>query len=180
MPLDDPTGRHTKAKPAAPSHSGTIGVRQPNAGPIKIAPAPPQPANHAELRANFDSKLADLRLVAKTTKDRRALEYWAATEAERLDGRWRKDAGDQAVKGHVLPDLKLNPLDAGTKATVYSSKLLTIGLQVDRRAAATDVDAMVAFLEKNGVKPALLKVAVRKCTPKPGVANVFTALLVAG
>jgi hypothetical protein len=161
MPLDD-TRQRTKAKPAAP------------------AKAPAQPANHAELRANFDAKLADLRLMAKTPKDRRAVEYWAATEAESLDGAWRNDAALAAVKGGVLPDLKLNPLDAGTKATVYSSKLMTIGLQVDRRPARVNVDAMVAWLEKNGVKPALLKLAVKKHTPKPGVANVFTALLVAG
>jgi hypothetical protein len=160
MPLDD-TRRRTKAKPAA------------------AKPTPqPKPDAHAAARAELDRVLPGLRLRAKTTKDRRALEYWAATEAERLDGRWREEAKLAAVKGDVLPDLKLAPLPAGTRDTVYSSKLLTIGLQVDRRPAATDVDAMVAFLEKNGVKPALLKVAVKKCTPKPGVANVFTALLV--
>jgi hypothetical protein len=156
MPLDDTTRQHPKAKPAA------------------------KPDAHAAARAEFDRVLPELRLRAKTTKDKRALEYWASTEAERLDGAWREEAKAAAVKAGVLPDLELNPLEAGTAHTVYSSGLLTIGLKVDRRPARTNVDKMVAYLEKRNVSPSLLKLAVKRNTPKAGVANVYTALLVTG
>lgn len=160
MPLDD-TRRHARAKP------------------IKVTPAPAKPDAFLDARADLDRDYLALLGRAKTAKDKTGLKYWYTTEAERLDGREREEAKLAAVKGGLFPDLKLNPLKAGTKQTVYSSKLLTIGLQVDRRPAATDVDRMVAFLEKNGVKPALLKLAVKRCTPPAGVANVYTALLVA-
>jgi hypothetical protein len=161
MPLDD-TRRPTGAKPA------------------KTAAAPTKPDAFLEARADLDREYLALLGHARSAKDKTGLKYWHTTEAERLDGREREEAKLAAIKGGVFPDLKLNPLEAGTKLTVYSSKLLTIGLQVDRRPAATDVDKMVAFLEKSGVKPSLLKLAVKRNTPKAGVANVYTALLVTG
>lgn len=127
--------------------------------------------------AALGHKLDALRLRARTGKDKLNLEVWGSTEAERLVGAWRGKAMHAAVVGGGLPDLAANPLPAGTSETVYSSRLLTVGLKVVRQADRTDVVRMVAYLEKNGVKPALLKRAVKRHTNSKGVANIFTALL---
>lgn len=143
--------------------------------PLDDTQSRPKPT---DARADLDRKLAAVLPRARTTKDRLGLALWAATEAVRLDEASKEKAKRAAVAGGVLPDLTANPLPVGTVETVYSSPLLTIGLKVVRQADRTDVPAMMAYLEKNGVKPALLKRAIKRNTNSMGVANIFTALLV--
>jgi hypothetical protein len=150
MPLDDTT-RRTKPKPK----------------PIALSAA----------RADLDRTLAILLPKARTAKDKLALDYWAASEAERLDAAWREKAKRAAIRGGVLPDYATNPLPIGTSETVYASPLLTIGLKVVRQADRVNVPGVVAYLEKSGVNAALLKRALKRNTEQFGGAHVFTALL---
>ncbi|MGD0106328.1 MAG: hypothetical protein ABSC06_20145 [Rhodopila sp.] len=130
-----------------------------------------------DARTELDRALAALLPRAKTVRDKLALDYWAASEAARLDDAWREKAKRGAVAGGVLPDYTANPLPVGTSETVYSSPLLTIGLKVVRQADRVNVAGLVAYLEQAGVKPALLRRAVKRNSEQFGGAHIFTVLL---
>lgn len=115
--------------------------------------------------------------TTKSTKDKLALEYWAASLLNRLSEARREKAKKAAVMGGVLPDHTSNPLAIGSAETVYSGPLVTIGVKVVAQADRVNVPGLVAYLEKNGVKPALLKRAVKRHTEVFGGAHIFTALL---
>jgi hypothetical protein len=158
MPLDD-TGSRVKPKPVARTE---------------------RPSGDAlgDARGELDRTLAALLPRAKTARDKLALDYWAASEAARLDDAWREKAKRGAVAGGVLPDYTANPLPVGTSETVYSSPLLTIGLKVVRQADRVNVAGLVAYLEQAGVKPALLRRAVKRSSEQFGGAHIFTVLLI--
>lgn len=112
-----------------------------------------------------------------TTPDKLAFEYWAASEISSLAEKRRDEAKKAAVTGGVIPDFKANPLDVGTRSTLYISELLTIAVDVTQQAPRLDGLALVADLVKAGVKPGLLKRLVKRHTKTFAGAHVITATL---
>lgn len=153
MPLDD-THPRTKAKPA------------------KVAA---KPDAFVEARAALDRDYLALLARAKTAEDKVSVKFWHAAAAISLDETWKKAAKKAAIDGAVVPK---TPFPVGTSQMVFEGNLVKIGLKVTPQKPSTDVAAMVAYLEKHSVKPALLKRAVKlNTTIFPG-AHVFTASLV--
>lgn len=148
-------------------------------GTIQQRPRAKPPLGLLEALADLERTLALLRPRARTAKDKLALDYWGASEAQRLGEAWREKAKRAAIAGGVLPDHTADPLPVGTSTTVYASSLLTIGLKVVRQADRVDVAGLLADLEAYGVKPSVLKRMLKKRTELLGGAHIFRALLAA-
>jgi hypothetical protein len=116
--------------------------------------------------------------TARNARDRLAEEYWASSLLSRNADARREKAKRAAVTGGVLPDHLARPYPVGTSETVYAGATVTINLKVVPQADRVNTAALVAALEKAGVKPALLKRLVKKHTEKFGGAHIFTASLV--
>jgi hypothetical protein len=114
----------------------------------------------------------------RNARDRLAEEYWSASLLSRLADARREKAKKAAVTGGVLPDHLAEPYPIGTAATVYAGPTVTISLKVVPQADRVNTAALVADLQKAGVKPALLKRLVKKHTEQFGGAHIFTAALV--
>jgi hypothetical protein len=115
--------------------------------------------------------------ATRSTKEKLALEYWVSSVLLRLAEARRDKAKRAAVHGNVLPDTLANPFPIGTAEAVYAGALVTIGLKVVPQAERLNVAGLTAYLEKNGVRPALLKRAVKRNTETFAGAHIYTALL---
>jgi hypothetical protein len=115
---------------------------------------------------------------SRSARDRLAEEYWSASLLSRFADARREKAKKAAVTGGVLRDHLAEPYPVGTSETVYAGATVTINLKVVPQAPRVDTAALVADLQKAGVKPALLKRLVKKHTEQFGGAHIFTAALV--
>ena len=158
MPLDDTGSRVNQRLVAERKRSQTRGK--------------PKPAALVVGRDETERRLEELLLLAKTAEVRAWLEYWAATEDER-----RAVARREKAKRAVVPDFAANPLPVGTVETLFSCPLLTVGVKVVRQADRVDVAGVVAYLGQSGVKPALLRRAVRRNSMVFAGAHIITVLL---
>jgi hypothetical protein len=115
---------------------------------------------------------------SRNARDRLAEEYWSASLLSRFADARREKAKKAAVTGGVLPDHLTHPYPVGTSETIYAGATVTINLKVVPQADRLNTAALVADLQKAGVKPALLKRLVKKHTETFGGAHIFTASLV--
>ncbi len=153
MPLDDTTRARPKPKAAA------------------------KPDPHTIARGELDRSLAGLLARAKTTKSRAVLAYWAASRAGSQNDAWRDGAKKALIAAGVLPDYTATPLPVGSVETIYSDALVMLAVKVTQQASRLNVDAFVADLVEEGVKPALLRKLRKRHTTDFAGAHIITALL---
>jgi hypothetical protein len=135
-------------------------------------------ASRTEVIATAFAEIGTKLLPAtRSTKEKLALEYWASSVLTRLAEARREKAKRAAVIGGVLPDIATSPYPIGAAETVYAGSSVTIGVKVVAQADRVNIAGLVAYLEKNGVKPALLRRAVKRNTETFPGAHIFTALL---
>lgn len=171
---DDPTPAAARKRSHARKPGTVAGTRKES---LRTAVATPKPDANAAARAELDATLAATMARAKTARDRLAVTLWASKRGVSLNEAWADAAKKAAIAEGLIPDYAANPLPVGTVATVYSSALVTIGVQVTQQAPRLNVDAFVADLVAAGVKVATLRRLRKKHTTVFNGAHVITALL---
>lgn len=107
-------------------------------------------------------------------------EYWVASMVRSwAEPRYRRALAG-LIEGGLINDPERRPWPVGTNQVIASGAMIEVRVTVAEPQERVDMPAFLAELDRLGVKPALIKRALGKCTTEARAAHVFKPSLVTG